>query len=285
LYYLNNAYQLAVKVHLRDISLVYCRLGDLQYRLKNVPLALEYYSMGIASANQTKIDRWLCFNYVSLADLYQKENNIDSAIFYAKNALVAANSKYLQQMLQATGILYDAYARENKTDSSLKYLQLKIALKDSILSNREEADIQNLNFEERLRQQQIAEERYNNTKERRQNLQYAAIVIALITFIIVFFLLSRSIIVKTKFIEFFGVLGLLAVFEFINLFIHPYLSHATNDSPVLMLVVLIAIGALLIPLHHKLEKWLTKIMVEKNKKIRLEAAKKTIEQLEGEQTN
>jgi hypothetical protein len=48
-----------------------------------------------------------------------------------------------------------------------------------------------------------------------------------------------------------------------------------------MLVVLIAIGALLIPLHHKLEKWITKIMVEKNKKIRLEAAKKTIQQLEG----
>ena len=76
-------------------------------------------------------------------------------------------------------------------------------------------------------------------------------------------------------------LGLLAVFEFINLFIHPYLAHTTNDSPVLMLLVLIGIGALLIPLHHRLEKWITKIMVEKNKKIRLDAAKKTIEQLEG----
>ena len=71
------------------------------------------------------------------------------------------------------------------------------------------------------------------------------------------------------------------MFEFINLFIHPYLAHATNDSPVLMLAVLITIGGLLIPLHHKLEKWITKIMVEKNKKIRLEAAKRTIQNLEG----
>lgn len=47
-----------------------------------------------------------------------------------------------------------------------------------------------------------------------------------------------------------------------------------------MLGVLIAIGALLIPFHHKLEKWMTKIMVEKNKKIRLEAARKTIANLE-----
>ncbi len=39
--------------------------------------------------------------------------------------------------------------------------------------------------------------------------------------------------------------------------------------------------SLLIPLHHKLERWITKIMVQKNKKIRLEAAKKTIQQLQG----
>ena len=46
-----------------------------------------------------------------------------------------------------------------------------------------------------------------------------------------------------------------------------------------MLVILICIGALLVPLHHKMENWITNIMVEKNKKIRLAAAKKTIEQL------
>jgi len=35
----------------------------------------------------------------------------------------------------------------------------------------------------------------------------------------------------------------------------------------------------LVPLHYRLEKWITKIMVEKNKNIRLAAAKKTIEKL------
>ena len=81
--------------------------------------------------------------------------------------------------------------------------------------------------------------------------------------------------------NFLVILGLLAVFEFINLLIHPYLEQATNHIPVLMLIVLITIGALLIPVHHRLEKWMTHIMVEKNKKIRLEAARKTINQLEG----
>ena len=47
-----------------------------------------------------------------------------------------------------------------------------------------------------------------------------------------------------------------------------------------MLLALVCIAALLIPLHHKLEKWATHKLVEKNKQIRLANAKKTIEELE-----
>jgi hypothetical protein len=39
---------------------------------------------------------------------------------------------------------------------------------------------------------------------------------------------------------------------------------------------------LLVPLHHRLEKWVKEKLVEKNKQIRLAEAKKTIEQLEKE---
>ena len=80
-------------------------------------------------------------------------------------------------------------------------------------------------------------------------------------------------------ISFFGVLGLLVVFEFINLLIHPSLASTTHDSPVLMLLALVVIASLLIPIHNRLEKWIKEKMIKKNKKIRLEAAKKTIEKL------
>jgi hypothetical protein len=43
---------------------------------------------------------------------------------------------------------------------------------------------------------------------------------------------------------------------------------------------LITFFVLLVPLHHKLEKWTTHKLVEKNKQIRRAAAKKTIEELE-----
>jgi len=47
-----------------------------------------------------------------------------------------------------------------------------------------------------------------------------------------------------------------------------------------MLVALVCIAALLVPLHHRLEKWATHKLVEKNKQVRLAAARKTIEKPE-----
>ena len=72
---------------------------------------------------------------------------------------------------------------------------------------------------------------------------------------------------------------LLIVFEFLNLLLHPFLERITHHSPVLMLLGLVCIAALLVPMHHKLEHWATHKLIEKNKAIRLAAAKKTIEKL------
>ncbi|HUS00495.1 MAG TPA: hypothetical protein VMY77_02140 [Chitinophagaceae bacterium] len=280
LLYANQSYQYAViSKDSNALTNSLYTLGNVHYTQGNVKLALEYYRMAIPYS--TGYVFTLPEIYVSMAKLFQQAGEIDSCILYAKKALqfaqVHANGDII---FQSAGLLSAIYEKKDVTQS-FSYYKLAVAGKDSMFNSEKVKQMENLSFNETLRQQERETEKLKTKEERKHNLQYAAISIALITFIILFFLLSRTIIVKTKFIEFFGVLGLLAVFEFINLFIHPYLAHATNDSPVLMLAVLIAIGALLIPLHHKLEKWITKIMVEKNKKIRLQAAKKTIQQLEG----
>jgi hypothetical protein len=72
------------------------------------------------------------------------------------------------------------------------------------------------------------------------------------------------------------VIALLIVFEFLNLLLHPFLERITHHNPVLMLLSLVCIAALLVPLHHRLEKWAVRKLVEKNKRIRLAAEKKMI---------
>jgi len=140
-----------------------------------------------------------------------------------------------------------------------------------------------MTFDEQLRQQELVTGKIKAEEQRQQNIQFALIALGIIVFIILFLLFSRSIVANQTLISFFGVLGLLIVFEFINLLIHPWLASFTHESPVLMLLVLVLIASLLIPLHHRLEKWIKEKMTEKNKTIRLAAAKKTIEKLEKKQ--
>ena len=59
------------------------------------------------------------------------------------------------------------------------------------------------------------------------------------------------------------------------------LDRVTNHSPLLMLLAMVCIAGLLIPLHHRMEHLITSMLVSKNNRVRLEAAKKTIEELEG----
>ncbi|MDQ6756656.1 MAG: tetratricopeptide repeat protein [Bacteroidota bacterium] len=279
--YLQRAYELSITINQWDLPYMLWNLGSVHSKMGNALLAVSYFKMSIQMAEDSKRYRQLNFAYTGLAEHFQRMNQRDSCIFYLKKALTAVqNTPFFFMSVKPAKMLAEFYEKSN-CDSTLKWANIYKIANDSVFSNKINQQIQVMTFEEELRQQELTTERTHQEVQHRRNLQYAAFAIGLITFVILFLLLSRSIVVKPKFIEFFGVLALLAVFEFINLFIHPYLAHATNDSPVLMLVVLIAIGALLIPLHHKLEKWITKIMVEKNKKIRLEAAKKTIQQLEG----
>ena len=107
-------------------------------------------------------------------------------------------------------------------------------------------------------------------------MQFAAIALGVVIFVILFLVVSHTMVVNQNIIKFLGVLALLIVFEFINLLIHPLLGRVTHHSPLLMLIIMVGIAALLIPFHHRLEKFVIQHLVEKNKRIRLSAAKKIL---------
>ena len=63
--------------------------------------------------------------------------------------------------------------------------------------------------------------------------------------------------------------------------LHPLLYQMINSSPILMLLCMAASAGLLIPLHYRMEKLITNMLVSKNNRVRLEAARRTIEELEA----
>ena len=198
-----------------------------------------------------------------------------------KAIMSVQNSVFSNKSIKPAKLLLDIYENSN-SDSAIKYFKLYRAANDSLFSTKTIQQTQLMTFENEMRQQELVAGKLKIQEERRQNIQYALIALGIIVLISLFLLLSRSFITNTNLIKFFGIIALLIVFEFLNLLLHPFLERVTNHSPVIMLLALVSIAALLVPLHHKLEKWATTKLVEKNKSIRLATAKKTIETLEGE---
>ncbi|HMJ46194.1 MAG TPA: tetratricopeptide repeat protein [Ferruginibacter sp.] len=280
--YANRANDVAVEIdYPRIIGTSLSSLGNIHFLREQNTLALEYHRLSIPYLRISENYVRLSETFLDIAKVFQKVGQKDSALSYARRSLLLAKETGFTKLVRDAGRFLSAYYRNMRIqDSAYFYQDVTKAANDSLFNQQKTRQLLSLAFDEKLRQQEITASELKTEEERKNNLQHAAIVVGLISFILLFFILSRSIIVKEKFIKFFGIVGLLAVFEFINLYIHPYLGEITNHSPFWMLAILICIGALLVPLHHKLEKWITKIMVEKNKKIRLEAARKTIATLE-----
>jgi len=219
--------------------------------------------------------------YYAFAQYYNGIDQKDSAALYAKKAIASVeNTAYSNMSIKPAKLLSGIYENSNN-DSLVKYLKMYQAANDSLFSTKTIQQGQILSFESELQQQELAAEKEKTEEQRQQNIQYALLALGIVGFIIIFLLLSRGFITNEKLIEFLGILALLLVFEFLNLLLHPFLERITHHSPVLMLLGLVCIAAMLVPLHHKLEHWATKKLVEKNKAIRLAAAKKTIEKLDN----
>ena len=227
-------------------------------------------------------DGMFAFLYNDYAQIYLAKKQYDSFFFYGKKSVLLSNKiSYQQQKLRTFEYFYRAFDQIGKYDSALKYYKLAISIKENNYSVEKAKAIEAAKFKQLVSQKELEEKQLQLIMERKQNIQYILIAVSLVTLLIVFFLLSRSIIVNEKWISFFSVLGLLVFFEFINLVLHPFLERITHHNQLLMLLALVMLASLLIPLHHKLEKWTKAKLIEKNKRIRLAQAKKTIIELEN----
>ncbi len=194
---------------------------------------------------------------------------------FNNNNLKLAGAGYMQQVFDSL----------HNTDSAYYYSRMEASINAQIFSQNNINKMQTLAFNDQIRVIEEEAKKAEEDQRRKENIQYSLIALGIIVLLTLYLLLSRSFITNTKLIEFFGVVALLIVFEFLNLLLHPFLEKITHHSPVLMLLALVCIAALLVPLHHKVEHWATTKLVEKNKQIRLAQAKKTITELENQQTN
>ncbi len=260
-------------------------LGDVYLAKEEHEIARPFLKKSIDYCKAVSSSYNTAFELGKLSYSFFQTGEYDSAIVYARQTLLYAPADDKSDIMKAYETLYECFEKLGKQDSAFRYFRLSRVTRDSLYTIEKSRTIQFMHFQEHIRQQDLAIEMKKAEENRRQNIQYALVGVGIMTLIILYLLLSRSFITNFRVIEFLGALTLLLVFEFFNLLLHPFLEKVTHHSPLLMLLALVCIASILVPLHHRLEKWALNKLVENNKKVRLAAAKKTIEKLEKPHDN
>ena len=282
LFYEQAALQTSERLKLSTFQLQTLQLlGSVNAKMNEHELADVYFNKAMVLSDSVKSEiRKMAFFQRYIPFLTQHNRMDEAKVQTEKLWLLSGNTQNLNFKLVATGYKKDLFDKLNNTDSAYYYSKIESGIRELIFNQNNQNVIQALAFKEQLRIIEDQSKKTEEAQQRKQNIQYALIAIGILILLTLYLLLSRSFITNTKLIEFFGVIALLIVFEFLNLLLHPFLERVTHHNPALMLLALVCIAALLVPLHHKVEKWATAKLVEKNKQIRLASAKKTIEELE-----
>ena len=155
-FYIKKYYEVAKRQSKYESAYILYLLGNVEAKEKHYEQALNYYRVAIPIAINNKNYLDIVYTYNLIAQVYQETGNIDSSIYYAKEILNKWRFSFFQRgVLEAITILAQDYKLKNRNDSAIKYLELRIALNDSLFNKEKTRAIQNLTFNEELQQQEI----------------------------------------------------------------------------------------------------------------------------------
>ncbi|MGH2648917.1 MAG: hypothetical protein ACRDE8_15170, partial [Ginsengibacter sp.] len=191
LLYAQHGYDLGLnsKVNKKWFSLAIGALGTIHVALHHYKLAEELFRDAIQQGGQFNNIYFQTRNFYNLADLFSKENVKDSVIYYASIALrLSRDHNFAEYTLDAGRLLTKIYDSERNTDSTLKYMRIVLAAKDSVFSQSKGQQFRQFAFDEVQRQQKISAD-----KERYQNkVRLYILIAALILFLLIGFILYRN---------------------------------------------------------------------------------------------
>lgn len=262
--YTEKAFTLALKENnTAFIGTTLNNLGNIYSKSNNPSAAIQYYSGSIPYLKAINDNPALAEATLGLAKQFNITNKPDSALFYSKKSYEISKG-YMDKQLNACLFLTEFYKRHSDLQNAFAFQEEVLKLKDAIFSKDRIARSQFLTLEEELRQKELAEKKLEEAHNRKMKLQYLTIGLLLpILFFITLYLSNKKI--KPRYIELLGLISLMLTFEYIMLLIHPLVVKITNHIPFYQLLIFAVIASILSPIHHRVEKWLIKILTKKEK--------------------
>lgn len=249
---------------------------------KEADLAEPYFKRAIAVADSFDLPMPLAGAATGYARMLLADGRNEESLIWARKGFQAATELGTPMaMMRTAEVLADAFKANQLVDSAFAYMKVGSAYRDSI-----SAAVNRSRMQSQLLDQELKDRADVNLKEeakatRSRNIQFGIIALIVITLLVFLLAISRTSVVGAKTIKNLSLVALLLLFEFINLVLSPLLGEVFDQSPLLIMLAMVVIAGLLIPLHHRMERFITNMLVSKNNRVRLEAARRTIAELEA----
>jgi len=151
LYYGLKSYALT-----KEWSGIYLTLGNIYADKGMNAQALEYYRKGIPVAEKSAVYIDLVDIYNGMSKIFESTNQIDSSVYYAQKSIKQKGvQSYPEGELRAATQLAHIYNQKGMKDSTIKYLQLSIALREKLFSREKTREAQSYAFNEQIHQQEL----------------------------------------------------------------------------------------------------------------------------------
>ncbi|MBN8687615.1 MAG: tetratricopeptide repeat protein [Chitinophagales bacterium] len=188
-----------------------------------------------------------------LATYYNKSGNYKMAIsHYLQVKDISERNGWLENVEKAAKYLDTLYSKTGNLQESGKYNALYYQYKDSIKTLKRENEMRKEEADDEQQRLMRAQKEAEEIKKRRNNIQYLAIVIGIISLFVSMVILGMFK-VSAGVIRAVGFFVFLMFFEFIFLIFKKNIYSITQGEPWKDLAFMIALAAILVPLHHWLE--------------------------------
>lgn len=254
--YLNSAPGRELKVYLSNFgmgSVIDQAFGVIYTELGRYDSARFYLEKARPMfENSTNEGQKISF-YSQLALFYRKSGNNASAIeYYLKVKEMSEKNGMLESIRNASRQLDTLYTQTGDLALAGKFKGIYYLYKDSIETLKREKELTQVEADDEQQRLIKKEKEAQEQKRRRNNIQYMSIVIGIVVLFMTLVVLGMFK-VSAGLIKAIGFFVFLLLFEFIFLVFKKNIYSITHGEPLKDLAFMIALAALLVPLHHWLE--------------------------------
>ncbi len=172
---------------------------------------------------------------------------------FSKSLELARSACYIDYMLGAARQLEAIYAGEGDYKNAFNYSVMNKVLNDSMNNMSKKDQLLIMEIDHETRQRELAAEQEKQATLRRHYLQYTAITVGILSAFVILIMLG-SLKVPEWIIRMLGFFSFIFLFEFIVLLSDHMIEEITQGEPWKVLLIKIFLIAILLPLHHSIEK-------------------------------